>query len=125
MLSYVVLVCGGRDQTNKIMVYEKLNAYRKLLEENRYEFSVLVSGAAPGVDSIALNWARDSQVAFVGIPALWDTHGKGAGPIRNALMSRLPISVCLAFNGGTGTQNMIANCKEKGIPLFYPEVDLP
>lgn len=51
-------------------------------------------------------------------PADWDTYGKGAGPIRNKEMARLGADLCIAFNGGSGTNGMVAEAKARDIPVL-------
>ena len=51
-------------------------------------------------------------------PADWDTHGRGAGPIRNKqMLEEGKPDLVIAFPGGKGTANMIGQAKEAGIPV--------
>jgi len=83
---------------------------------------VVVSGGAPGVDSVAQLsaesrglWGRDSL-----FPADWDRFGPAAGPIRNQeLVSSC--SVVVAFHDGVsrGTKDAIARARRcDGVRVF-------
>ena len=45
--------------------------------------SLIISGGAPGVDTIAESTARRNGIPVRSIPADWDNLGRKAGPIRN------------------------------------------
>jgi hypothetical protein len=49
----------------------------------------------------------------------WATHGRRAGPIRNAAMIKAGADLVLAFPlpGGRGTQHTIRLAEEAGIPV--------
>lgn len=109
-----VLVCGGRDFTD----YFKLcNEMDKLpLDENQP--ITIIHGAARGADTLAGKYAEECGFDVRAFPALWDKHGKSAGPIRNALMLREgKPDLCIAFPGGKGTANMIKQAKEAGVEV--------
>ena len=108
-----VLVCGGRDYNNKAKVYEILTSLGKI--------DCVIHGGATGADSLAGSWAIANGVHVAQVKALWDVHGRSAGPIRNAVMAAFNPTVCLAFPGGAGTRNMVSQCRAKGIDVI--EVD--
>ena len=79
---------------------------------------VLVHGAADGVDRQAAQiWTRMGWVTEAH-PADWNTHGKAAGPIRNAEMVALGADQCIAFPGenSRGTWDCVTKAKNAGIP---------
>lgn len=107
MIIFKVLVCGGRKFDNERLIYRELDEYHE-----RTSISHLIQGGAPGVDTIARDWARSRGVQPVTCEALWDyyrQHGssKAAGPIRNRAMLLLSPDIVLAFPGGAGTSNMV------------------
>jgi hypothetical protein len=109
----VVIVTGGR----KFNDYEFLsNELDKLYEE--LAIRVLLHGAAEGADSLANKWGS-GRVCVIPIPAWWKNYDMAAGPIRNAVMLKLlkllPAKrrLVIAFPGGTGTMNMVAQTEKE------------
>lgn len=104
-----VLVCGGRNYADQQRVSDVL------LEIGA---TYIIHGMAAGADDLADNWAHANHVNVMPFPADWGTFGKAAGPIRNAKMLRdgKP-QLVVAFPGGKGTANMIAQAKAAGIPV--------
>ena len=76
-----VLVTGSRYWSD----CAKLSAALDSLEH----VDVLVQGSAPGADSLAVQWANERGIKVESHPADWSTHGRAAGPIRNAAMVKL------------------------------------
>ena len=78
----------------------------------------IISGGAPGVDTVAIDYAVVNWLTFTEIKADWKKDGKGAGPKRNLRMivEGKP-DVVLAFPGGPGTANMVKQAKEYNIPV--------
>lgn len=113
-----VLVTGDRNWTNREVIEREL---RKLPPG-----SIVVHGAARGADSIAGEIARRLGFEVRPYPADWDTHGKAAGPMRNAEMLRRehllhsPIEKVLAFHSdfenSRGTKDMVTKAIKKSIP---------
>src|SRR5690554_945474 len=89
-----VLVCGGRDYTDWPSFRDALEdiALKEFprLEEDEYgNFLykvVIISGAAKGVDTLAIDWAVTNYCPFEQFPAYWDKYGSAAGSIRNQQM---------------------------------------
>lgn len=88
--------------------------------------AVLVHGGAPGADTIADEvWDNLIQHGMDLLPvevhpADWRSHGRKAGPIRNAEMVRRGAVVCLAFPVGNspGTRGCMAMARAAGIPVI-------
>lgn len=105
-----LLVCGGRSFNNHTFVFKTLDAFP--------EISVIITGAAAGVDTLALAWARENEIPFIGVPAQWKKFPGVAGPVRNVVMLTDWKPDCvLAFPGGQGTRNMMSVAKAAGIPV--------
>lgn len=68
----------------------------------------VVSGLGGYSDITGLVWAYCRGLPAHGFPANWDAFGKAAGPKRNEKMAALSDGL-IAFPGGAGTRNMIAN----------------
>lgn len=84
---------------------------------NTLPISEVVSGGALGVDIGGEQWARTKGIPVRRFPADWATHGKAAGPIRNAQMAEYADAVVL-FPGGRGTANMRSEAKKAGLTFF-------
>lgn len=111
-----VLVCGGRTFKPGPGDYALLAGYLM-------PGSVLIHGAAPGADTFAAEFAQG--LGFVEIhafPARWKELGKIAGPMRNTQMLKEgKPDIVLAFPGGRGTSNMIAQAKASGIQVVVSQ----
>jgi hypothetical protein len=70
---------------------------------------LVIHGDAPGVDHAASAIARNLKVDTLPMPALWDEHGRRAGPIRNGHMVQV-----LTHLRACGWQTRV---------LAYPEAD--
>lgn len=111
-----VIVCGGRKFRSPAQVFSELeNMHRN------YKFTALMQGGAKGVDTMARDWAATHpEIERYVCKADWDTHGRAAGPIRNAKMLEWKPDMVIAFAGGPGTANMVAQAKAAGITVAYP-----
>ena len=125
-----LLVTGSRDWSDERSVRNALfTAYgwlgvRGLLLVGRPTAVTLVHGNANGLDriagGIAAEWHWDVEVH----PALWQVHGKSAGPIRNSEMVLAGANLCLAFplprpgGGKSGTQDCYEKALDAGIPTW-------
>ena len=77
----------------------------------------IVSGGCCGVDSTAIEFAKDINIKFKVFEADWKTHGKAAGPIRNKEMAQYADALLLIWDGESrGSRNM----KEEMISLNKP-----
>lgn len=114
---------GGRDYKNEERVITILN----ILEP---EF-IHVGDCPTGADLFVRNWCDKNMRSalwaddyFKVYEALWDKHGRAAGPIRNKLMINDPSNeskILLAFPGDRGTNNCIGHAKEKGMIVLRVE----
>lgn len=109
-----VLVCGGRDYTDKEYVYSILDEC--YIQNTNLE---VISGMARGADRFAYEWARDRGVKCYEFPADWDRYKKAAGPIRNQQMidEGFP-DAAIAFRGSSGTADMVRRLKNHDIPVL-------
>jgi hypothetical protein len=107
----VVLVCGGRDFSNRKLLVRVLNSLGNI--------TMIINGGANGADKLSSWWAKKRGVPFKEFPADWKKHGRAAGPIRNQEMldsnfTGHNISMVIAFPGGKGTADMIRRAKRAG-----------
>ena len=112
-----VIVTGGRYFNDREAVFIILD----ILDPD-----IVIEGGAPGADKLAHDWACLRGKKSHTYVADWDTHGKAAGPIRNNLMlSENRDARVIAFQGGAGTQNCIAQAIKLGMEVheILPRID--
>ena len=112
-----VIVCGSRNwgeyphQRQKI--YDALDAIHAAKP-----ITFLFHGNARGVDTVAGTWGKLKQtIQVVPVPAEWSKYGDRAGPIRNKNMLGQGVELVIAFPGGKGTTNMIAQAERAGVKV--------
>lgn len=110
-----ILVCGGRDFTNRDKLFKELDE----IERDFKPITAVVHGDCRGADKFGGEWATARDKPVFPVPALWDVEGRAAGMIRNAKMleQHPDIELLVAFEGGRGTQDMINKARGKGITL--------
>lgn len=115
-MKYYVCVGGCRYYHNYSVVSNYLDF---ALQNLRLQGDiVIISGAASGVDSLAIRYASERGFECLQFPADWETHGKVAGPIRNAQMVSKSTHIVAFWDGKSrGTRNLIAESKKAGKPL--------
>lgn len=80
--------------------------------------TVIVSGGARGVDSIAERHAQRRGLKTLIFPAKWSVYGKQAGHIRNKLIIDNADKVVAFWDGASpGTKNTIAQARFKHMPV--------
>lgn len=113
-MSWSVIVCGGRDYSDRVRLYAALDAVHA-----KKTISLLHHGAARGADTLAEAWAKDRGVPFRAWPADWANYGRAAGPRRNAeMLAGSEADLLVAFPGGTGTADMTNRCKAAGLQIL-------
>lgn len=104
--TYRILICGGRDYTDRNQ-FEYI--IKQIVEPTVYNFDVtIIQGGASGADFLAKQWAlfNPDKVGHEEYKADWDRYDKGAGGIRNQVMLDTGIDLVIAFPGGSGTGDM-------------------
>ena len=104
----LVLVCGGRDYSGDVSCLSKI------------QVTMIIQGGANGADRLAKEWAKARGIHHAEVEALWDIFSKPAGSKRNAAMLILRPAYCVAFPGGTGTNDMVKQCESHNIPVWRP-----
>jgi YspA, cpYpsA-related SLOG family len=108
-----VLVCGGRDFTDRETVFGELD---RLHRERR--ITLVVHGGAHGADELAGEWASSRRIACRVFHADWRAYGKAAGPIRNKQMiDEGRPDLVVAFEGGRGTAGMVSLAREARLEI--------
>lgn len=119
-----VLVCGGREYSDKAALYAALDALHVLTP-----VTLVISGHAGkrikhkgkpdtviGADLLGEEWAKERGIPLGVYPADWLAHGKAAGPKRNQLMltDGRP-ELVVSFPGGRGTADMTNRAKDANV----------
>jgi hypothetical protein len=106
-----ILVCGGRDYSNRSRIHEVLSEFDPL-------HTTLIEGGAKGADELAYEFARLRQFDARTYFAKWNHYDKAAGHIRNEhmLMDSNP-DIVIAFPGGRGTADMVRRAYKAGVPV--------
>lgn len=111
-----VLVCGSRHFND----YELLERTLETLD-----ITTIIEGEARGADRLARRYAERRGLDVLPFPALWDKHGRAAGPIRNTQMlveGRPELVVAFRGPNSRGTQNMINQAEKAGIEVRIIEI---
>ena len=125
---YKLIIAGTRSFND----YEMLRnaVFATLVGQGYWEsrFSPeIVSGGAPGTDTLAVRYATEAEIPFKVFPADWKKYGKSAGPRRNRQMAEYADAAIVFWDGKSrGTQNMIQQMRELGKPVevvIYPKGD--
>lgn len=120
-------VSGGRHFANVALLWRTLDA----IHAEEGGVSLLVEGASDeltgpyiGADYWANQWAMARMIPALRVPADWKKYGRAAGPIRNGtLIARFGLHRVVAFPGGAGTANMIAQAEKAGIAVQRIKVE--
>lgn len=107
-----VLVCGGRDFSDRDSAYRTLDAIHA-----ETPISVIIEGGASGADRLAFQWASEgNRCGTLTFDADWNALGKAAGPMRNwRMLNKGKPDVVVAFPGGRGTADMVRRAKKAGV----------
>ncbi len=99
-----VLVCGGRNYTDK----RRFDSFMDDFSQRKQRVICIIEGGATDADRLARNWAEERMLPVMTFKANWGKFGKAAGPIRNEWMLDYGTpEYVIAFPGGKGTENMV------------------
>ena len=109
-----VIIAGSRTFHNYNKLEEECN--RILKDKDDVE---VVSGRAIGADMLGEIYADENKHSVKHFPADWNTHGKGAGFIRNGEMAKYANMLIAFWDGESkGTKHMIETAQKKGIKTY-------
>ena len=109
-----LLVTGGRKYKNRPQLWRHLDQIHK-----ETPIEILIHGDAEGADTMADEWAKERGVQRVVCPACWGHYDSSiAGHRRNRFMLELLPNRVVAFPGGAGTGNMVAQAHHKKVPVL-------
>lgn len=100
-----LLVVGSRCFDDEVLLEDKLDYFMTGWELGDVR---LISGGAPGADTLAAEYGHNYKMEVKVFPADWAGQGKKAGYLRNLEMGKLA-DMAIAFWDGKskGTQHMI------------------
>ena len=109
-----VLVCGGREFDNWVMLSSALQAATVDCPVQ----PTIIQGGAKGADFLARAWGKMARMAVEEYPADWKRHGRAAGAVRNQqMLDEGRPDLVVAFPGGRGTADMVQRAKRAGVPV--------
>lgn len=107
-----VLVCGGRDYTDKARVFAVLDKLHAEAGIDR-----IIEGGAKGADTWAAQWGGSRGILET-YEADWENFGTMAGPMRNRVMlTQGRPDLVVAFPGGRGTADMVKKARRAGVEV--------
>ncbi len=107
-----VIIAGSRSIIDYDIVLEAI-------EKSGYEITRVISGTAPGVDSLGELWAIKHGIPYVRMPANWNKYGKKAGFIRNKEMAVAADKAIIVWDGKSpGSSNMIDEMLALNKPVY-------
>jgi len=112
-----VLVCGSRHFNDKELMEDVLK---------QWNISCVVEGEARGADTLAREYAERHGLDVLPFPALWDKHGRAAGPIRNHQMlteGRPDLVVAFLAPNSRGTKHMIEIAQKAGVEVRIIDIE--
>jgi hypothetical protein len=119
-----LIIAGGREYRDPDLVQR---AWIASPFSKNGPVSEIVTGGAPGVDTLAFFWSHKVGLGWPRVfQADWKKHGRAAGPIRNEAMAEYagaePDGALLAIPGkGRGTRDMIERARRHGLRAFVYE----
>ena len=117
-----IIIAGSRnfnDYTKMLNTLDELGIH--LI--NTIDPVEIISGHAPGADTLGEKFAKAYGYPLKIFPADWDIYGRAAGPIRNEQMAKYASEadrgMLVAFPVGEsrGTRNMIKLAKQYGLEV--------
>lgn len=84
----------------------------------------VVSGCAPGVDTLGETYAKSVNIPIKQFPADWKTHKRAAGPIRNQQMADYSDALLAIWDGKSkGTADMIRRARQAKLQILIHIVE--
>ena len=123
MPDFRVIIAGCRDFNNYVTLKERCEYY--LQNKMKTHNVIIVSGHAPGTDTLGEKFANEHNLPCELHPADWKHYGKAAGPILNAEMAEVADALIAFWNGQSrGTKSMIELAQSKGLKVAVIRFDM-
>lgn len=111
-----VIIAGGRTITDYTLVLSALG-------ESEFTPTEIVSGMAPGVDTLAIQYALENNLPLKEFHANWNKYKRAAGPIRNKQMAEYADALVAIWDGESrGTKNMIEEATLRGLKVYVKRI---
>jgi hypothetical protein len=115
------IICGSReigdDGAGSAHEMHALCGLVDAIAERLRSPTEIFSGGCRGMDVVGEMWAKQRRIPVRRFPADWNTHGKSAGPMRNAAMvAEADALVAIHYPDSRGTIDCIRKAQAKGIP---------
>jgi hypothetical protein len=111
------IIAGSRHITDPDIVADAIR-------DSGFPVTDVISGGAPGVDTLGEQWAEQHGIPVVRFPADWKTLGRRAGSIRNQEMAGYAEGLVAIWDGKSrGSRNMIQLARRRGLQVFVYRVD--
>lgn len=102
---------------------EDYNLVQSILNQTRV--GTIISGCAPGIDSLAIKWAKDTGTNLIKVPAPWKHYNgdKRVGNMRNSIMANLATDCIIIWDGqSTGSNDMFKIATREGLnPVLHKQ----
>ena len=110
--------------------------------ESGFDVSLVISGGAKGIDTLAVEWAVENNIPVEVFEAAWDNldhpdaiiktspwgqkYDAKAGLRRNELMAVHADALIAIWDGQSkGTKHMIKMARKRDLPIFVYRTDIP
>ena len=118
-----IIIAGSRTFTEYSIISRTVNMILAKWRFNK-EFDILYSGCAKGVDTLAIDYAKEKGIKYKEFPANWEIHGNDAGPIRNSKMIASADGLVAFWDGKSkDTKDIIGKAERKGIKVHIVIID--
>ena len=110
------IIAGGRNITNYSLLLSAIG-------ESEFEITEVVSGMAPGVDTLAIQYSQENNLPLAEFHADWNQYKRAAGPIRNREMANYGEALIAIWDGESrGTKNMIEEATKRGLRVYVKRI---
>lgn len=115
-----IIIAGSRNITDYGLVEQA--AYESGWIDGETE---IVSGMASGVDTLAVEFAKQHGFPLHRFPANWNQYGRAAGMIRNDEMAQFADALVVVWDGhSVGTKGMIEIARARRLKVLIMRTDI-
>jgi len=110
------IIAGSRLLTDPIHLHDALQLCQWTITE-------VVSGGAPGVDTLGEHYAAANRIPVKLFPANWHKYGRSAGPRRNQQMAEYSQALLAVWDGkSSGTKDMIRRATQLNLTVYVHKI---
>jgi hypothetical protein len=108
-----VIIAGTRT------LFPSLELMDACIQNCGFNVTEIVEGGAPGVDTVARDYANVMDIPVKEFEAKWDQYGGMAGPMRNREMAQYADALILIWDGNSpGSKSMKKIAMELNLPIY-------